>query len=338
MFAVAQDTRIERAGDVTFPDPALSPLGTTTTPPKSDDDDDDGDDDEAAMPPARVPLWKLSRPAAEASGNAAAAPLAASWRRCGEGVLFAAYESLTASDAVALLSGVDNTGLMLWRSGGVLASMIVREPRGVLLGGHSAHDAADGAEGTTSVCVFELGCGAAPVSCAAAASLAKVPHAAVIATDGNPECVALAAENIRRNLPSADDRFTAAIYSWGGELPGAVLRWISDCPPRGSRLLHVVAGDVVYNADAVPLIAAALASVVRAASAEGRSFELWFTALIYARAWTVEASAALADGLEAAVKAAGWRPADKSGLAVPPDDGKAPGTVLRFQRVVGRSP
>lgn len=176
------------------------------------------------------------------------------------------FRVLPPSDAVGLLSGIDETGLIVWAGALGLTEWLLREParlqRALAFPGR--------------VLVLELGSGAG----ALAVVLHKLLHAhlvpssvstppaactavELIATDGNAACVELT----QRNLQEVQCRPTTApltsrtaLLEWGhaldatGIVAGAVAQ--ADC-------VRVASADVIYDAAAVPLLVSTVATLWR---------------------------------------------------------------------------
>lgn len=144
-------------------------------------------------------------------------------------VVLSSYTSLAPSDAVALLSGTDNTGLMQWSGSVAAAQWLLDHP-----------DVMDAA-----TLVIELGCGAGllGVTCAMhyQSRPGHKPH--VVCTDNNDECVALAQLNLTDNVSSVSG-VTAVKYEWGEPFSVPF-----DGLSANASLL-IVAGDVIYDATA----------------------------------------------------------------------------------------
>jgi predicted nicotinamide N-methyase len=263
----------ERVGTALFPDPVLAqncPQAEITSV------DDDGE----LVPPSRLPLWRYAF--ADAEGLVTAH------------VTVAAHDALPPSDAVGLLLGEDNTGMILWSGSEAIAQFIFSEITGRRISANSV--------------IVELGCGAAIASVAAAcaASCAAQRNLTIFATDGNDDCVALASDNLHRNMLTFDaqsrcDAF-AVPYRWGEAIPRTLMDVLSFGREGGDTI--ILGGDLLYHRDAIQPLTDALCDLARVASLGSRRVRFVFA--FFRRTWTEGESRAMHADFSAALKRRGW--------------------------------
>lgn len=200
-----------------------------------------------------------------------------------------AYDTLPPLDAVGLLDGVDETGQMVWDGSLLLSRWVVAAPCRMRL------------DAVASAAIVELGCGAGLLS-AVCAQLA--PSAAVVATDINPQCVEMAATNAAL---SGAANVASEVYDWGDDAPPSGVQ--SACAGAGS--VCVVAGDVIYDASAPPLLLHAWDTI---AAATPLPATLTLLLAFLPRNWTDANNASNWEAVVAGVAARGWRIAELAAI------------------------
>mmetsp|Transcript_76912 Transcript_76912/g.89366 ORF Transcript_76912/g.89366 Transcript_76912/m.89366 type:complete len:317 (-) Transcript_76912:144-1094(-) len=186
-------------------------------------------------------------------------------------VYFRSFDVLPPSDAVGLLSGEDQTGLVPWE--GTLRMLQWMRARNFIT---------TACLNASSVVVVELGCGcgmgsvgvAGMVECSDPCVLESTSNVTppwhIVASDGNHECVALANRNAdlwKSHHPSSKHvmSITAVPYVWSQDDVAPLLRSVVD-----GACVIVAAGDVIYCPEMVqPLFDAILEISNRATSLDG---------------------------------------------------------------------
>lgn len=192
-------------------------------------------------------------------------------------VRYRSFDVLPPDDAVGLLNGNDQTGLIVWEGScrlveWLLSEALLSSPRFV--------------RGSEHLVCVELGCGCGFGSIGvlqycfdAFAQLAEdspLVAATILATDVNPECVALAQVNLDDTLCLNESNgcthtiaYSASshVYSWGDKAASSFVK--STLPEVLSRRdnsssLLVFAGDVVYDLAAVTPLFDAVGDVANA--------------------------------------------------------------------------
>jgi hypothetical protein len=166
-------------------------------------------------------------------------------------VLFRCFEQLPLTDAVGLLSGDDQTGLIVWE-GTLKLLQYLYETKYL-------SERLDEA-----LMIVELGCGCGALSTGVLQLLQRdaCDHQrppVVLATDGNDECVSLARRNMESVEAGAVRERLAATYLWDTDLPQALMERVacssSQTVDDAARHCLVLSGDVIYSSEAiVPLV------------------------------------------------------------------------------------
>lgn len=176
-------------------------------------------------------------------------------------VILNSYKTLPPDDAVGLLSGRDETGLMPWDGGFFLATYIAC---------HSLVPCK-----SMRPLVVELGAGAGFCSIVAAKRVQSVTSgrlATVVATDGNFSCVELIRRNADDNFgnPALEPHHCLPDTRWRTPLRGvcfSAVRWnwedvvpveISVSIDNSADSLVVLAADVIYCSEAIKPFTAAI--------------------------------------------------------------------------------
>eukprot|EP00760_Papus_ankaliazontas_P024176 PhM_4_TR2137/c2_g1_i1/m.54160 len=181
-----------------------------------------------------------------------------------------AFEKLAPSDALALLTGDDNTGIMLWNGSRVLASLLTQiETRDALLT----------INGVRPDVVCELGGGVGLVSLALSTTTPTTMCSTpinIICTDGNPECVDMMHKNFARNSACSSHncwKLTAEVWRWGdAPLPSPVLGLRQS--QKSSRAIVILAADALYELGAVPVLISGVTALVAGCEATAARFVL----------------------------------------------------------------
>ena len=139
----------------------------------------------------------------------------------GEVITIRCLKTLPPDDAIGLLNGEDNTGLMIWDAGRLLLN------NNLSMNPHPES-------------VLELGCGLGLVSLC----FSKIYKSSlVVTTDGNPECLSVVKDNIELN----DLSTRAVLLLYGDESHIASVLDLNG----GKKYELVTASDVIYSKDVV---------------------------------------------------------------------------------------
>jgi hypothetical protein len=220
----------------------------------------DADDDDDVVPEPMLPLRHFQLP--------------------GVSLTLRAFEQLPPSDAVALLTGEDNTGMMVWRGSHRLAA-------------HICAAAAQEAVSNAPLVIVELGCGAGLLGIAAAIALTRGEGetrrpCTLVLTDGNPACVDLARQNFVLNAEQLGQhvKCVARPLLWGdGGAAASLLRSVS-ASPAGE--LVILAADVIYSAAVVGPLALTVLEIGDSAAQRAATFYFTFYPRCFSRAQNVE--------------------------------------------------
>ncbi|CUG87204.1 methyltransferase, putative [Bodo saltans] len=159
---------------------------------------------------------------------------------------FRCFEQLPLIDAVGLLSGDDQTGLIVWE-GTLRLLQYLYETKYLSSRSRCA-----------ALTILELGCGCGALSTGAVQVLQcetgeSESHSVFIATDGNDDCVELAHRNLLSIEPKTFGKRLAVSYWWDSTLPAVVTEHLVG--PLAKRHCIVLSGDVIYSPEAiVPLV------------------------------------------------------------------------------------
>ena len=211
-----------------------------------------------------------------------------------------AYTHLPPSDALALLEDRDETGMMVWDGSLHLARFLCENP-----GAWMTH--------SDSFCVIELGAGSGICGLVSAKLLStSIFPSIVFLTDGNPECVALASDNIHRNqineTPAGGGRqlvVEAALLSWANQQHVDEIQ--TRCDRCAFTRIVLLSADVIHcDVSVRPLILAAqqiYETLIKKAS--GVLEMVWLIGFL-PRSWTLTQGAEHFEMLLAAIRELSW--------------------------------